>query len=745
LPVSTAWHASVLAQCNAMSVSGESFQENADAGRLAARAIALFESGALDEAASLCRQALASEPDNLRALNLLGVLSIGKGRLQEAIVLFRRALRIEPRNIGCWTNLAVALNKSGDLTGAIEAATRRAELVPDDPAALDLLGELNERASRFDEAVACFRSSFRLRPGAASLMGIGRLLLREGRAIEAMRWYDEVIGMRIPDAKLFWALADHLNKLGRHGRARAACLTALDMGLVTREILANLGEAETGLLQHVRAVDAYERALTLDPDYPPPLVNLAGAISHLCDWGRARRYQAAAVARTFRAIDRGERFSLTPFTALTLDLSPLEQRRIAEHYVRTRHPRYFSSPPAIPRCPTGERIVVGYLSGDFRDHPVSHLARNLFKHHDRRRFRIVAYSTGPDDGSIYRKHIAATCDDFVDVRSQDAGAIAARMRDDGVAVLVDMAGHTGHARLDVLALRPAPVQLHFLGYPGTLGAPFVDYFVTDHYLSPAGAETHFTERLIYMPDTYQISDDEQQAAVCPVSRAVEGLPAGAFVFCCFNSAYKIEPVIFACWMEILRRCPGSVLWLLSGLDLVASNLRAAAAAHGVAPERLIFARRTGKPEHLARHVLADLFLDTHRVCGHTTANDALQAGLPVLAWPRQNFISRVSASLLHAHGLGELVCASADEYVGQATALWGDRRRLAGLRRRLVEGRGKVPARDTGRFVRHLELAYLRALELRRASCPPESIDVAALARRTHACAPALDNPGHLL
>jgi predicted O-linked N-acetylglucosamine transferase (SPINDLY family) len=372
-----------------------------------------------------------------------------------------------------------------------------------------------------------------------------------------------------------------------------------------------------------------------------------------------------------------------------------------------------------------ERLRVGYLSCDFRNNAVGHLTRGLFRAHDRARVEAFAYSYGPDDGSVYRRTVEADAEHFADVAALSHADAARRIHADGIDVLVDLVGGAGNGRPEILALRPAPVQVHFLGYPATVGAALVDYFVGDRVAIPDGAEGSFDEAVVRLPDAYQLNDDRQEIAGTAPTRAACGLPEDAFVFACFNASYKIEPDIFDDWMRVLARVPGSVLWLLETAPAMAANLRREAEARGVAPARLVFAAMAEKPRHLARHRLAQLFLDTPSCNAHTTASDALWAGLPVLTRPGETFASRVAASLLAAARLPELVVPDREAYVETAVRLATDPPVLAALTARLRSEPARLPLFDTPRTVRALERAYAAMWERHRRGAPPEGFDVA--------------------
>ncbi|MEX2643050.1 MAG: hypothetical protein WD270_06330, partial [Acetobacterales bacterium] len=367
---------------------------------------------------------------------------------------------------------------------------------------------------------------------------------------------------------------------------------------------------------------------------------------------------------------------------------------------------------------------LGYLSWDFHSHATMVLLDDLFALHDRERFTVSAYSYGPDDGSGARRRARQQADRFIDVREEAPAETARRIRTDGIDILVDLKGYTHGNRAAILAMRAAPVQVGWLGYPGTTGMRAVDYILTDPVITPAGEAEHFTEQPVRLPYSYQINPSWKDEPFAPPSRAVLGLREDAVVLCCFNNAYKITSEVFDGWMRILHAVPDAVLWLLAEGTAVEENLRREARARDLDPERLVFAPRVPGAKHLARQRCADLFLDTRPVCAHTTARDALWAGLPLLTCPGQTFISRVAASLLKAQGLDELVAEDMAAYEATAIRLAGDRAALASLRKRVEAARATGPLFDAPRFVRGLESAYNGMWRRHRAGEPPRLFDV---------------------
>jgi predicted O-linked N-acetylglucosamine transferase (SPINDLY family) len=355
--------------------------------------------------------------------------------------------------------------------------------------------------------------------------------------------------------------------------------------------------------------------------------------------------------------------------------------------------------------------------------------QSLFGLHDRKDFEIFAYSYGPDDGSSYRKRVRSDCDHFHDIAGLSTADSARRIHGDGIHILVDLMGYTGGAREEIIALRPAPIQVSYIGFAGSMGAPFIDYLISDRIVTPAELAEAFSEQLVLLPHCYLVNDHQQEVAATPLRRADFGLPQSGFVLTCFNNSYKFEPQLFDIWMKILAQVPGSVLWLYSGGATGEQNLRREAAARGIAADRVLFAQHLPKSEHLARLRLADLFLDTHYVNAHTGASDALWAGLPVLTCPGNTFAARVAASLLANIGLPELIAANLEDYERRAVHLAHHADELRKLRTRLAANRTTWPLFDTPRYTRNLERAYRAMWDIYAAGEPPRPIEVTEPAR----------------
>ena len=552
----------------------------------------------------------------------------------------------------------------------------------------------------------------------------GARLLAANRKQDALASFERAVAADPAFAPAWANLGVTLWQLRRGDEAVAKFRRALELEPENADIRVNLGEALALNGEYGQAIEVLEDALRRNPADTRAHAAIIRPLLEVCAWNAVER-ETRLLVKAWQRDPGGEwlkRFQA--HTTLFLRLPPALQRDIAVRNARAiaERARQLPKPPVTPEPAAGRRLRIGYVSGDFRDHATAHLTAGLFERHDRDRFEVFGYSFGRDDGSDYRKRIASAFDHFVDAQDEPLHETARRIARDGIHVLVDLMGYTGRARPEIFATRPAPVQVCYLGYPTTTGAEFIDYFIGDRITIPDDDRQWFTERVVRLPESYQVNDDRQPIAEGVPERASEGLPAGAFVFCSFNRHLKIERPVFEIWMRVLDAVPGSVLWLLAGAG--ERTLRDAAAAQGIDPNRLVFAPHARKPSHLARHRLADLFLDTQHVNAHTTASDALWAGLPLLTVTGQGFSARVAASLLHAVGLADLVTETLEDYERKAIELARSPERLAALRTRLASNRTNAPLFDTAATTRALERAYERMWATAAAGRVPEAFDV---------------------
>lgn len=601
---------------------------------------------------------------------------------------------------------------------------------PDHHGASFLLGVAAFALGRFEESQRRLAVTIALKPDLAdACFNLALLLRRRGRLSEAAAL--QARGIRLApgqtDAGPATALGAMLRELGRIAAARAVHRRAVALAPDDADAWRESGHALRDGGNLGAAAAAYGRADRLDPSRTESLGDRLFTALSECDWNEYDDLCRKVLA----VIDSGRGIAL-PLLTLLIDTSAAQQDRAARHFHRAvvqpaASPQAAAALPAARPPGSDGRITVAYLSADFHEHATAYLAAELFELHDRDRFRVVACSYGPDDGSPTRRRLVAAFDAFRDIRGSDAEQVQAMLTAEGVHILVDLKGYTRHVRFDLLARRMAPVQVAYLGYPGTMGGDVMDYVIGDRFVTPPEHQPLYRERLVIMPDSYQANDRRRPLDAPVPDRAACGLPPDGFVFCAFNAPFKITPALFGVWMRVLARVPGSVLWLQQAGRDGAGNLRREAARRGVDPDRLVFAPHRPQAEHLARYRLADLFLDSFPYTGHTTVSDALWMGLPVVTRMGETFASRVAAGLLNAAGLPETVTTALDGYEALAVRLAGDPATLAGYRRRLAAARATAPLFDSPRFTRHLESAYRTMWDRHAAGLPPESFTVPPL------------------
>lgn len=683
---------------------------------------ALSMLGRNDEAIASYGRALALAPGLIQAhYSRCGLLN-SMGRAAEALAAMERALAEMPGHHILATgraNALMALQRPVDaLAGydaAIAAAPRNVDAICGRGLALNELGRPRDALAAFDQALAMVDGHL------DSILGRCHALVLGGRGAEALVTLDKVVAVVPRNAVAQYVRGHALLALQRTAEAADAFAKAAEIAPRMLEAVYNRADALRALGRYDEAMPLFERVLATEPDHAHALSGLAVAAMQCCDWAIPERL-AGRIEDKVRQGSRG----LMPFSFLSLSDSKELQLACSEAFIRNtcRVPET-QLVPARPRRPG--RIRIGYLSSDYRRHAMAYQMVELFELHDRQRFEVIGYSGGQDDGSPIRKRIVAAFDNFRDVVGRPAEEIARTIHADGIDVAIDLNGNTIHTLIGALAWRPAAAQATYLGFPGTSGASFIDYVIADDTVAPLSDQPYFTERIVHLPGCYQVSDSQRRPFAVVPSRAECGLPANGFVFCCFNTSYKISAEIFASWMRILAATPGSVLWLVKANDLMAENLRRAASAHGIDPKRLVFCGMVEPDEHLARHALADLYLDTLPYNSHGTGSFALWGGLPMLTCLGPTFAGRVASSLLKAVGLPELVTGSLAEYEAMAIALAADGARLTALRSKLAHNRTSAPLFDTDLFRRHIEAAYTTMHETAERGEPPRSFAVSPL------------------
>ena len=597
----------------------------------------------------------------------------------------------------------------------MSAAAPTAEIAP-----LLLQATARHRAGDLTGAVAGYRAYLASHPQHASTwsnLGLAlRLLGDAAGAVDACR---RAIALDGDNANAHNNLGLALAAAYRIPEAIEAYRRGLALAPRFHECWCNLGQALAAARQPAAAVEAFRRTLEIVPEHAVALAHLVYQSQQQCAWDELDGW-----VERLKAVAAGDAGEVDPFALLALCDDPGELLPTTRNYARRVAASVANLPRPRRQGEPSERLRIGYLSGNFHDCAVGQLAVELFERHDRSRLAVTAYSFGPDDSSALRRRLAGAFERFVDVAALSVAAAAQRIADDGIDILVDLMGYTHGARTGILALRPAPVQAAFLGYAGPVGAVFVDYSLVDRFVVPPEGERHFDEKLVLLPGCYQPNDGRRQIGAEAGTRADHGLPADAFVFCCFNQAFKITPEVFGWWIGLLLEAPDSVLWLLAFNRDAQANLRRELTACGIAAERLVFADRRPLPEHLARLRHADLFLDTWPYGAHTTASDALWAGLPVLTWPGAGFAARVAGSLLTVLGLGELIAGSPADYVERALRLARDREATAALKARVRQARDRSDLFSGAAAARKLETAYAAIWERHAGGLAPTTIDL---------------------
>jgi predicted O-linked N-acetylglucosamine transferase (SPINDLY family) len=716
----------------------------------------LFQQGRHLEALSALDQALPLDPHNAivhgNRGNVLGELQ----RLDEALASYERALQIDPHYAAAFSNRAHVLLTLGRAGDALRSAERALELAPGNAFAINNRGKALAALERHAEALACFDQALALQPGwPLALVNRSGMLLILHRVDEALRNAEDALRLEPKNALALDARGSALRALQRH----LAALACFDEALMVDPALAiahyNRGMTLIDLERHEPALDSFERTLRISSDCAEAQYGRGIALMRLKRTGEAAEAFSAAVtmaaagrrslpyARGFalyaslqqadwrdyeaqsrevrEACMRGEP-AAEPFSFLALTASASEQLQCARSYVDQRYP--------IPSPQLWEglnydhsRVRLGYLSGDFGDHPVSYLMAGVFEHHDRSRFEVIGLSPRPPHGGAFAKRVRSALDRCIDVSVYTDHDIAKLIRTLEIDILVDLMGFTRGTRFGVLTHRPAPVQISYLGYPGSMGSRYVDYLLGDSFIVPHALRPLYGEAIVDLPGCFQANDAARHVPVAP-ARAAAALPADAFVLCCFNTSTKISPAFFDIWCRLLQSVSHGVLWLLAEDNETRANLLREATTRGIPAERLIFARRVAYEDHLARLQVADLFLDTYPFNAGTTASDALRVGVPVLTCAGEAYASRMAGSLLVAAGVPELVTHSLADYEKVALDLARNPAALATIRDKLSAQRERLF--DTARFCRHLEQAYLTMYERVRRGEPPASFAVPA-------------------
>jgi protein O-GlcNAc transferase len=650
---------------NQSKYSGEKLLENKTAEEWYQLGITMTNIGQLDQAKIAYEKALNLNPNYPQAYNNLGLLAIADENIDEAIEYFKSAIRVNPSYAYGYNNIGLALQMQNKLPEAQSYLQQALQQNPTYHEALVNLGNVLRLQDHIEEAIKCFERSIELKPDYA---------------------------------KAYQCLGSALSPL-------------LHQNKISVEQLRNV----------------YLKLQSIDPNSLEAFTRLFCLREGTCDWTNRESDLKTLWRITQQEIEQNKTTTMPVFESVYKPWTRQQLKQIAvshgqdfeSQWRKKRLECNFQHSPILKG-----KLRIGYLSHDFRDHATSHLIQTLFNHHDRTNFEIFAYSSGVNDQSSYRNHIMTSVDQFRDIAKLDYEESAKLIHGDGINILIDLNGYTYGSRTPILALRPAPIQVNYLGFPGTMGAPFMDYLISDRIITPPKFAHDFTEKLVLLPHCYQVNDNQQVIANTPVTRQQYNLPESAFVFCSFNNKYKIEPVVFDVWMNILKKVKNSVLWLLVGDKTTQGNLQREATIRGIDAQRLIFCGYVSKAEHLARHRLADLFIDTLYCNAHTTASDCLWAGLPLITWQGETFATRVASSLLTAVGLPELITTNLDDYQKLAITLARSRDKLQAIKEKLAKNRLTYPLFDTPAFTRDLETAYQKIWNIYQQGKSPEMIEL---------------------
>ena len=716
-------------------------------------AIALHQRGEIDCARIIYEEILSNHPEHFDSLHLLGVIASQKGEYARGVALISQAVDIKVDSHLAHFNLGFAKYNLNDFAGAVASYDKAIELKPNYAKAHSNRGGALKKLQRLNEALNSYELAIQYDPtSVADYSNLAMLLIEFNEASEAIAICEKGIDVNPYFAELYFVKGNALQKIkALHDSAQQyreairlnpyyfeahmnLALTLSNLKLTNEaiesytcalKIKEDSFDAQVGIADSYSSIDKFHLALnyyqmassfSCDAPYLQGLVTLS--LLKTCNWDSLK----LALSDILQKVEAGRKAILSfPLLALTDSLEL--QRKASEIWVQDKHPFDDSLGPLVKRAKR-DKIRIGYYSADFHNHATAYLMAELFERHDRSKFELFAFSFGPDKQDGMRQRLTQSFDQFIDVRFNSDKEVAEFSRMLGIDIAVDLKGSTKDHRFGIFSYRAAPVQISYIGYPGTMGADYIDYLIADKTVVPQEHQKHYSEKIIYLPDSYQVNDRKRVIADKTYTRQELGLPSDGFVFCCFNNNYKITPSVFDSWVRILKAVPNSVLWLFEDNPLAAINLRKEAKARGIDEPRLVFAKSMPLDHHLARHSAADLFLDTLPYNAHTTASDALWAGLPLLTCMGESFASRVAASLLKAVGMPELITNTQEEYEAKAIELGQNPDQLKVLKQKLQSNRLSAPLFDTEKITKHIEQAYADVYERYHVDLMPENIYV---------------------
>jgi predicted O-linked N-acetylglucosamine transferase (SPINDLY family) len=688
-------------------------------------ALNLYRAGQLAQAESVFQQALALQPNHADASHMLGIICYQTHRASQAVQHIKQALTISPRNFDYLNNYGLALSADNQLDAALKSFQQAILIQPKD---LDLqlnIGNTLLTLNRFEEAAAYYRRVLRALPKredvraalAHCLSSIGNQAHATGNYAQAEACFVEAVVLNAQDAALYYNLGNAQRELGKTVDAAKQYQKAIQIDPNDADTYNNLGNVQRELGQLDLAIASYTKALSINPNLYHAKVHQVHQKQHICDW-QGLQQDIAEIRNWVNTVPQAQ---ISPFAFLAMPTTTAaEQKTCANNWVSNRYAALIEQGKQLNFTYTtshenirvaSKKIRIGYLSADFRLHPLAFLVSELIELHDRSQFEIIAFSYGVNDKSSARARLEKAFDQFHDIRQLSEIDAAKKIHACHIDILVDLTGFTQTSRSGIAALRPTPININWLGFPGTMGCLYdgkqalFDYILSDAFISPPETASHYAEQLALLPHCYQPNDRKRPVGEIPTRETCQ-LPANSFVFCCFNQTFKITPDIFAVWMRLLKASPNSVLWLLECNSWAKQNLRHEAAARGIDADRLIFAPRLALADHLARHTHADLFLDTLPYNAHTTCSDALWMGVPVLSCVGETFAARVAGSLLNAADLTELITYTLQEYENKALLLYNNPEDLLTIKQKLLTEKMTSALFDTNIFAKSLEETY---------------------------------------
>ena len=678
---------------------------------------ALCEYGQFNDAENILKLALKVRPKDAVALQQMAIVFMRQNKLSESLPYLIKAEKSSPNSLSINYSLANVLLQLNEHARALPFHKKAVRLDPRNYWAQVNFGISLSYLKFYAEAIDAFKVAISIDPSSPiAWLNLGNGYRELEKTQDAIKAYDEAIRLAPDFAEVFFNRGLVLNQTKELDAAADSYLRAIALQPGYCDAYFNLADLYRAQRKIGQAIEYYSKLYAIDPEFELVRGQLLHTKLDGCDW--------TGVDELISLIEAGiknNKKMIQPFAYQAVSTSEDLLYRCAKIYSADSYPEVRAQKPKLS---SHEKIHVGYVSGEFRHQATSLLMVKLFELHDKQKFKIFAFDNGWDDQSETRQRLVAAFDEIIDISGLSTAQASEAIKVRKIDILINLNGFFGLSRQDVFALRSSPIQVNYLGFPGTIGAHYMDYLIADQQVIPPTSYPYYSEKIVTLPYSYQANDRDRLISDKSYSRHEVGLPQDAFVFCCFNNNYKIQSETFSCWMRILERVPASVLWLLKDNAAAVENLKKEAQQRGIAPERLIFAERAFLPEHLARHRAADLFLDTLPYNAHTTASDALWAGLPVLTCVGSSFAARVGSSLLSAIGLPELITHTLAEYEALAITLATQPDKLNLLKDKLSSHRLTTPLFDSALFTKHIESAYEKMIERQRAQLPCEHFSI---------------------